>query len=91
MKKLLQKLKQTDWKDIGKRAIKTFVETFLAYLTFDSIVGVTDSGALKTVIITTCISALAAAITAVLNMFISLISTNIGEVIDGIEDTTYEE
>lgn len=87
----VEKIKNTNWKDIGKRAFKTFIETFFAYLTFDAFIGITDADAFKTVLISTGISALSAAITAVLNMFISLLSKNITDSIDEEDDIIEEE
>ena len=92
---LFQRIKQVDWKDVGKRTLKTFVEAFLSVLTFDSLIYnfIEGGGGARKILVTTGISALAAGITAVWNMISSYISENIIEAVDKIgtkEETTDE-
>ena len=92
---LFQKIKQVDWKDVGKRTLKTFVEAFLSVLTFDSLIYnfIEGGGGARKILVTTGISALAAGITAVWNMISSYISENIIEAVDKIgtkEESTDE-
>ena len=92
---LFQRIKQVDWKDVGKRTLKTFVEAFLSVLTFDSLIYnfIEGGGNERKILVTTGISALAAGITAVWNMITSYISENIIEAVDKIgtkEETTDE-
>ncbi len=56
------KLKKTNWKDIGSRALKTFVQAFVAVLLL-GVTDVTDIESGKTL----AIAALAAGISAVWN------------------------
>lgn len=83
---LFQKIKQVDWKDVGKRTLKTFIEAFLSVLTFDSLIYnfIEGGGNERKILVTTGISALAAGITAVWNMISSYISENIIEAVDKI-------
>lgn len=92
---LFQRIKQVDWKDVGKRTLKTFVEAFLSVLTFDSLIYnfIEGGGGGRKILVTTGVSALAAGITAVWNMISSYISENIIEAVDKIgtkEETTDE-
>ena len=92
---LFQRIKQVDWKDVGKRTLKTFVEAFLSVLTFDSLIYnfIEGGGGARKILVTTGISALAAGITAVWNMISSYISENIIEAVDKIgtkEESTDE-
>lgn len=92
---LFQRIKQVDWKDVGKRTLKTFVEAFLSVLTFDSLIYnfIEGGGGGRKILVSTGISALAAGITAVWNMISSYISENIIEAVDKIgtkEESTDE-
>lgn len=92
---LFQRIKQVDWKDVGKRTLKTFVEAFLSVLTFDSLIYnfIEGGGGGRKILVSTGISALAAGITAVWNMISSYISENIIEAVDkiGIKEESTDE
>lgn len=64
-------------KDFAARAGKTFVQSFLAALSIDVIVGVTDFEALKKVALSVLIAAVAAGISAVWNMILDAVTARI--------------
>lgn len=77
-------MKKINWKDVGIRALKTFIQTFLASLTVDGIFGITDAKGLTRFALTTGLSALAAAISAVWNVLLETLSNRAGEIVDKI-------
>ena len=82
--KIKERLAAVDWKDLGKRAGKTFVQTFLSYLTIDGVFGISDKVGFQRWLLTTGLSALAGAISAVWNLIMSVISEKAGEALDKI-------
>ena len=87
-------MKKINWKDVGIRALKTFIQTFLASLTVDGIFGITDAKGLTRFALTTGLSALAAAISAVWNVLLETLSNRAGEIVDkigGETETEYDE
>lgn len=64
-------------KDFAVRAGKTFIQAFLASLSIDMIVGVTDFEALKKVALSVLIAAVAAGISAVWNMTLEKVNSYI--------------
>lgn len=77
-------MNKINWKDVGIRALKTFIQTFLASLTVDGIFGITDAKGLTRFALTTGLSALAAAISAVWNVLLETLSNRAGEIVDKI-------
>lgn len=69
----MYKLKEIDWRDVGARALKTFLQTFIAYLTVDELFSFTDARATLRLLLTAAVSALAAAVSAVWNMTLGLL------------------
>lgn len=61
-------MKKVDWKDVGKRAGKTFVQAFVAAVSIDQLAGITDVESAKTVLQSMLIAGAAAGISAVWNM-----------------------
>ena len=80
----MKKLKNIDWKDLALRAVKTFIQTFISYLTIDGIFGISDKVEMQRWLLTTGLSALAAAISAVWNLILGVISDKAGEALDKI-------
>ena len=72
-----ERLKQ--WRDILIRTGKTFIEAFLGYLTIDGFFGVTDTGALKRLLLSMLVGAAAAGFTAVWNALIQWLTIRIDE------------
>lgn len=64
-------------KDFAARAGKTFVQSFLAALSIDVIIGVTDFEALKKVALSVLVAAVAAGISAVWNMALDAVTAHI--------------
>jgi len=62
-------------KDTAVRALKTFIQAFLAAISVDSLFGVTDLDSLKKVLVTILIAAVAAGISAVWNMLRNIIDS----------------
>lgn len=60
-------------KDILIRAGKTFVQAFVGAITIDSLAGVTDTDALKKVLIGMGIAGISAGVSAVWNMLVQFI------------------
>ena len=85
------KLKSVNWKDIARRASKTFIQTFLSYLTIDNLFDISDGEGFKRFALTTGISALAAGISSVWNFIMEIVSEKAAEAIDKIGDDTESE
>ena len=85
-----EKLKSINWKDLAIRAFKTFVQTFISYLTIDGIFAISDKVGLQRWLLTTGLSALAGAISAVWNLLLGIISDKAGEALDKIGDYELE-
>ena len=45
--KIKERLLAVDWKDLSVRALKTFVQTFVSYLTIDGVFGISDKVVLQ--------------------------------------------
>lgn len=84
-------MKSINWKDILKRAAKTFVQTFLSYITIDGVFGLTDTNAVKLFALTTGISALAAGISAVWNLIMEVVGEKAAEAIDNLGNDEGDE
>lgn len=84
----IEKLKNLNWKDIGIRALKTFIQAFVSSFTIDAVFGVTTFDGLKSVLISVLIAATASAISATWNFVTNYISEKIGmiEITDDIDD-----
>lgn len=65
MKKIKTKVKKYDWKDIGQRMLKTFIQGILSYLIL-SLNGITNPNDI--VVETLLLGALASGISAVMNL-----------------------
>ena len=86
-----ERLLAVDWKDLGKRAAKTFVQTFLSYLTIDGVFGISDKVGFQRWLLTTGLSALAGAISAVWNLIMSVVSDEVSRKLDKIGDYGMDE
>ena len=86
MNTFVEKLRKADWKDIAIRASKTFIEAFLSYFTIDGIFQITDAKGFKKFLLTTGISALAAGISAVWNLFMEIVSQKVSEELDELAE-----
>lgn len=91
MNNLIKKLKNSDIRDIAIRAIKTFVEAFISYITIDGVFEITDATGLKKFLLTTGISALAAGISAVWNLGMDIVSQKVSEELDELNGIAEEE
>jgi hypothetical protein len=94
MDNLIKKVKNSDFRDIAIRAIKTFVEAFISYITIDGVFEITDATGFKKFLLTTGISALAAGISAVWNLGMEIVSQKVSEELDelnGIAEEDVEE
>jgi len=78
------KLKQIDWRDLAIRAVKTFIQTFVSYLTIDGLFAISDRVEMQRWALTTGVSALAAGISAVWNLVLDIVSDKAGEALDKI-------
>ena len=89
----MKRLQNIDWADLGKRAAKTFFQTLISSLTIDGIFGISDKSGLQRWLLTTGLSALAAAVSAVWNLIMGVVSDKAGEMLDkiGKDDYTIEE
>ena len=85
------KLKSIDWRDLLIRAVKTFIQTFVSYLTIDGLFGISDKVEMQRWALTTGLSALAAGISAVWNLVLDIVSTKAGEALDKIGEQPEEE
>ena len=72
MKKIKAKVKRYNWKDIGERMLKTFIQGILAYL-ITSLGSVTDVN--EVVIKSLIIGAVASGLSAVMNVIIQELDT----------------
>lgn len=79
-----ERLKNIDWRDLARRAAKTFLQALLSYLTIDGIFEISDRAGLQRWLLSTGLSALAAAISAVWNLVMGMISDKAGEALDRI-------
>lgn len=91
MNNLIKKLKNSDIRDIAIRAIKTFVEAFISYITIDGVFEITDATGFKKFLLTTGISALAAGISAVWNLGMDIVSQKVSEELDELNGIAEEE
>ncbi len=66
-------MKKVDWKDIAKRAGKTFAQAFIASFGIDRLTEITDLESAKAVLYPMLISCAAAGLSAVWNMATSYI------------------
>ena len=64
-------MKKMDWKDIAKRAGKTFVQAFIASFGMDRLTEITDLETAKAVLYPMLISCAAAGVSAAWNMVTS--------------------
>ena len=62
------KNKKLNWKDIGRRAAKTFAQAFIGTVSTVSFVGVKDLDTFKAVAISTAVAGISAGVSAVWNM-----------------------
>lgn len=67
-------MKRTDWKDIAKRAGKTFAQAFIASFGIDRLAEITDLETAKAVLYPMLISCVAAGVSALWNMVTSYFS-----------------
>lgn len=67
-------MKKIDWKDVGERAGKTFVQAFVATISIDRLAAITDAESAKVVIRSMLIAGATAGISAVWNMITGYIS-----------------
>lgn len=89
--KIKERLLAVDWKDLSIRALKTFVQTFVSYLTIDGVFGISDKVGFQRWLLTTGLSALAGAISAVWNLILEVVSDKAGEALDKIGQTGVAE
>ena len=78
-------------KDIVIRALKTFVQTFVSYLTIDGLFAISDRVEMQRWALTTGVSALAAGISAVWNLVLDIVSDKAGEALDRIGEKAKDE
>lgn len=76
--------KKKAFKNILTRAGKTFIQAFLSYLSIDSFFGISDFGALRRILLSVLVGALASGISAIWNSFIEWLTVRIEE-LDDIE------
>lgn len=74
-------MKRIDWKDILKRAGKTFAQAFIASFGIDRLAEITDLESAKAILYPMLISCVAGGLSAVWNMMISYIKRKGGVVI----------
>ena len=73
----IEKIKCLDWKDIGIRALKTFIQTFLACFTIDGIFEISSAEELKSFLLSLLIAATASAVSATWNFATNYIAEQI--------------
>ena len=83
---MMKKLKSINWRDLAVRALKTFIQTLISYLTIDGIFSISDKVGLQKWLLTTGLSALAAAVSAVWNLMLGVFSDKAGELVDKLDD-----
>lgn len=64
----MRNLKNVDWKDVGKRAAKTFVQAFVASVGMLDANVIVDLETAKAAVYSICIAGLSAGLSAVWNM-----------------------
>lgn len=67
-------MKNIDWKDVGKRAAKTFAQAFVATVSIEQFAAITDAESAKVIIRSMLIAGVSAGISAVWNMVVGCIS-----------------
>lgn len=67
-------MKRIDWKDIAKRAGKTFAQAFIASFGIDRLTEITDLESAKAILYPMLISCIAAGVSATWNMATSYFS-----------------
>lgn len=70
----MKKLRNINWKDIGKRAGKTFVQAFMAAVSIEPLLGVTDAESAKVILRSMLIAGVSAGISAIWNMVVEYIT-----------------
>lgn len=66
-----------NWKDIAIRALKTFLQAFISAFSIDSLIGISDTRAMKRALLAVLISAVAAGISALWNLCLEWASNKI--------------
>lgn len=61
-------MRKIDWKDVAKRAAKTFAQAFIATVSIEQIASITDAESAKIVIRSIVVAGTSAGISAVWNM-----------------------
>lgn len=61
-------MRKIDWKDVAKRAAKTFAQAFMASVGIEQMAGITDAESAKTIIWSMLVAGTSAGISAVWNM-----------------------
>ena len=64
-----------NWKDIGERALKTFVEAFVATVAASDFLNAYDGRTLKQALCTTLVAGIAAGISAVWNLLGNIVES----------------
>lgn len=64
-------MKKIDWKDVGKRAVKTFIQAGIASFSIDRLAEITDVESAKAIIYSMLIGSVAAGVSAVWNMIVN--------------------
>lgn len=60
--------KKIDWKDVGRRAGKTFVQAFVATISIEQFAAITDAESAKVILRSMLIAGVSAGVSAVWNM-----------------------
>lgn len=68
-----------NWKDVGKRAAKTFAQAFMASAGMEQMAGITDMESAKTIIWSVLVAGTSAGISAVWNMVAGYRRKSLGE------------
>lgn len=66
--------KKINWKDVGRRAGKTFVQAFVATVSIEQFAGITDMESAKVILRSMLVAGMSAGISAVWNMVKGYIS-----------------